>query len=218
MRYVFCIRQQETGDIAANCCFASCRSSVPSSTTNRILNETVMNRPVVALAAFRAAPMASEAAGCENRLVEIFRRDLCEFIGQLNRRVIDKAKRREGQFLKLCLDGRDNPGMAMVNLMNRIAGKIHASSIAPVRNPDSLRLDNGRYAGGRQAPVQGHSGIPIKKRYRTWSDRPLQPGFSCGGRIGFTVGVDKLCCHSLLPMRARYQPETLAFTEESSPA
>ena len=69
-----------------------------------------------------------------------------------------------------CLDDRDNLGMAMANLMNRIAGKIHASSTALACDHDCLRLGDGQFGRGSTGSGAGTLSNTDPGQCRTWTN------------------------------------------------
>ncbi len=87
------------------------------------------------------------AARCQQHLREIAGRDLGELRGQRNCRLVGEAARRERQLVQLRGQRGNQSRMAVTEVMDAVAVKIHIAVASEVLEPDAFGPSHGRKAG-----------------------------------------------------------------------
>jgi hypothetical protein len=94
------------------------------------------------------------AAGAEERLVEMARRELGQSSREIDRHAVRVAARAEGQLVELRLHGGDHRRIAVAHLVYVVAVKIHVAPTLQVLDVDPLGVLKRVEAGGREGLVQ----------------------------------------------------------------
>ena len=100
----------------------------------------------------------------EQHLGQRSRCDLAELGGESDGRFRGEAARRKSQIIELILQGRDQPGMAVADVMGGIAVKIHITPAGPVLDPDAFGLDDHIETGCRQGLMEEMPAIRLEQR------------------------------------------------------
>ena len=134
------------------------------------------------------------AAGGEQYLAKIARRQQTERLGELDRRLAGEAARRKAEIVELLLDRLLEAGVPIADMVDAVAMEIHVAPPHRVLDPDAFRLGDGGEAGARQTLVQEGGGIARQQVARCLVADAGGP-IAAGGRgVGFALGVDDRRC------------------------
>ena len=94
-----------------------------------------MCRPVTARASLSAISIAAEPLGASSTLARSPGASSASFCGQRHRRLVGEAARRERQLVELRLERGNQPRMAVAEMVDVVAVKIHVTAAGEILEP-----------------------------------------------------------------------------------
>ena len=128
------------------------------------------------------------AACREEDLGEIAGCDLTDLFRKLGRHITAKTPGREGKLIHLLGDRSLQARMAIADVMDGVAVKIHVAASIPILDPDAFRLADGAEARGGNGLMDETCGISRYRFTRVIAEArlPFQPSLA---QIGLTFGI-----------------------------
>ena len=146
-------------------------------------NEIVLCRPVTARASLSAISIACRAARREQDLGEVAGRERGQLRGQRHRRLVGEPPRRERQLVELRLERGNQSRMAVAEVVDVVAVKIHVSAAGQILEPKPVRAAQRGEAGRRQGLMKEVAGVGLDQRPHGRVEAPGEGLADCGERL-----------------------------------